>query len=117
MFHKINPKIKYTIFDTYEVTLLQFYYLNRLNLKINFNKVNQKDNSINLISSINKLKTIISKIANNKKTLFIANWSISETPMELRKQMFFLFKKFEYQLISFQKEFKNIDNQQFFLKF
>ena len=116
MFHKINPKIKYTIFDTYEVNLLQFYYLNRLNLKINFNKVNKKDNSINLISSINKLKTIISKITNNKKTLFIANWSISETPMEFRKQMFFLFKKFEYQLISFQKEFENIDNQQFFLE-
>tara|TARA_B100000787_G_C16174055_1_gene288021 strand:+ start:126 stop:1082 length:957 start_codon:yes stop_codon:yes gene_type:complete len=116
IFHKINPQINYTIFDTYEVSLLQYYYLNRLNLKVNFNKLSQNKNSIDLISSINILKLKISKINNNKKTLLIANWSISETPLQFRKKFYFLFKKFEYQLISFQKKFEDIDNQKFFLE-
>jgi hypothetical protein len=49
IFSKINHKIRYTIFDTFEVNLLQYYFLklNKLKVSIENNK-----SRINLISSI-----------------------------------------------------------------
>jgi hypothetical protein len=112
-FSQINPNSKYTIFDTYEVNLLQYYYLKRLNLKVNFNSLNKNSKNINLINSIKILKKKISNIKKNNN-LLIANWSLSETPLNFRKKIFFLIDKFDYQLISFQKNFENVDNLKYF---
>ena len=46
--------------------------------------------------------------------MLIANWSLSETPLNFRKKIFFLIDKFDYQLISFQKNFENVDNLKYF---
>jgi hypothetical protein len=35
---KINPKLNYIIFDTKEVSLLQYYYLKKSNVKVTINK-------------------------------------------------------------------------------
>lgn len=113
-FNQINPKIKYTIFDTYEVNLLQYYYLKRLNLNVNFNNLKKNSGNINLINSIKILKKKISNIKKNNNNLLIANWSLSETPLNFRKKIFFLIDKFDYQLISFQKNFENVDNLKYF---
>jgi putative sugar O-methyltransferase len=114
-FRKINPNIKFIIFDTFEVNLLQYYYLKRNQLNINFN--NQKNTKgIDLVNSLKLLKSKIAQIKKKNKTLLIANWSISETPLNLRKKIFFLFKEFDFQLISYQDKFENIDNKKFFTK-
>jgi len=113
-FSKINSKVKFTIFDTYEVNLLQYYYLKRLNLKVNFNSFKSNSKNINLINSMTILKSKILKIKKNKKKLLIANWSLSETPLNFRKKMFYIFKEFDYQLISFQKDFEKINNKKYF---
>ena len=113
IFSQINPNSKYTIFDTYEVNLLQYYYLKRLNLKVNFNSLNKNSKNINLINSIKILKKKISNIKKNNN-LLIANWSLSETPLNFRKKIFFLIDKFDYQLISFQENFENVDNLKYF---
>ena len=42
IFKKINNRVTYTIFDTKEVNLIQYYYLNMLNLKTNWNLVKKK---------------------------------------------------------------------------
>ncbi len=112
-FKRINPNAKFIIFDTLEVNLLQYYYLKRHGFNVNFNNFN-KFNGINLINNIEILKSKIKKIRKKKNKLLIANWSISETPLNFRKKMFFLFKDFDYQLISFQNKFENINNEVFF---
>tara|TARA_B100001057_G_scaffold488286_1_gene572380 strand:+ start:367 stop:1314 length:948 start_codon:yes stop_codon:yes gene_type:complete len=112
-FKRINPNAKFIIFDTLEVNLLQYYYLKRHGFNINFNNFN-KFNGINLINNIEILKSKIKKIRKKKNKLLIANWSISETPLNFRKKMFFLFKDFDYQLISFQNKFENVNNEVFF---
>lgn len=111
-FRKINPKVKFIIFDTHEVNLLQYYYLRRNGFDINFNNY-KKINGINLINKINILKSKLKKIKNQKK-LLIANWSISETPIKFRKKLVFLFNDFDYQLISYQNKFENINNEIYF---
>ena len=81
-FKKINKKNKYIIFDTPEVCLLQYYYLRRNNINVSFN-CNMKSQVILLIS-IKNLKKILNGFRNKRK-LFIANWSLSETPINFRK--------------------------------
>ena len=74
IFSLINKDIKYFCFDTFYVNLLQFYYLKYNNLDVGFSK--KKKFFLN--SNLNK----IGNFFNNKNdSLFIANWSISETPI------------------------------------
>ena len=114
-FHNINKKSKYIIFDTFEVNLLQYYYLKKNNLNPSFKKLDNK-NKILLTNSIELLKKKIKFIKSQKNKLFIANWSLSETPLDFRKKFNFIIDAFDYQLISFQKNFEDIDNLKYFKK-
>ena len=107
IFSKLNQKIKYTCFDTHCVNLLQFYYLKHNNLDVGFSK----KNNFFLISNLKKVKeTHRSKL----KNLFIANWSLSETPSKFRKNFLSIIKKNEFILICFQEKFEDIDNLKYF---
>ena len=112
-FKKINKKCRYIIFDTPEVNLLQFYYLKRNKISVSLNNINSK--SVVLISSYEELNTLIKKLKNKNK-LFIANWSLSETPLSFRKKFKFIFTNFDFQLISNQSYFENINNVSYFKK-
>ena len=77
-FSKINRNIKYLCFDTFCVNLLQYYYLKNNNLNVGFQKNNFFLNSDSL-----EIKNFYQNFNNS---LFIANWSISETPIKFRKK-------------------------------
>ena len=112
IFKKINKSSNYIIFDTKEVTLLQYYYLKKSGLDVSLNRDNKS--RIKLISNISILKQIVSKTPRKEKNLFIANWSFSEIPLHFRKKLFFIFKKYRYHLVSFQHYFEKIDNLKYF---
>jgi len=112
-FLKINQKSNYIIFDTYEVSLLQYYYLKSLGKKVNFG---DKGNEISLYHDISLLKKRISKIKTHKRKLFISNWALSEVPISIRLTLEKTILFFDYQLISFQKKFENINNYLYFDK-
>ncbi len=107
IFVKNNKNVNYTIYDMYEVNLLQYYYLKMNN---HIPKLNSHSNKINLINKLNDLR----KCKNN--TLVIANWSLSEFPLSFRNKFFPIIKKSKYTIISFQKNFEKIDNYNFFIK-
>ncbi len=102
IFSKINNNINYTCFDTGCVNLLQFYFLKHNNLDVGFSK----QNKIYLISNLKKFK--------QKNDLFIANWSISETPINFRKKFISKISESKYILICFQEKFENINNLKYF---
>jgi hypothetical protein len=112
IFSKINRKIQYIIFDTFEVNLLQYYFLkiNKLNVA-----VEKSRSRINLISNINRVNNYIQN-KNNSGTLFIANWSLSEIPLKLRNKILKFIFRIPYILISFQDKFENINNIKYFKK-
>jgi hypothetical protein len=114
MFFKINKNISYTIFDTMEVNLLQYYYLKKSNLNVALG-IN-KHSKINLLNKTSDLNKKLKLLKNNDKNLLIANWSLSEVPLKFRKELFFMFEKIDYQIISYQKKFEKIDNQKYFEK-
>lgn len=102
IFSRINKKGSYNIFDTEAVNLLQYYYLKHNNLDVGFNNKNK----IYLSSKINK--------GNKKIDLFLANWSLSETPIKFRKKFLNKILNTKYILICFQEKFENINNLQYF---
>tara|TARA_B100000787_G_C16186991_1_gene295245 strand:+ start:1010 stop:1951 length:942 start_codon:yes stop_codon:yes gene_type:complete len=106
IFSKIKRNISYTCFDTYYVNLLQYYYLKHNNLDVGFSKKNRF------------LLTFEIKDINNNKykntDLFIANWSLSETPLKFRNKFVNILKNSRYVLICFQEKFEEIDNLKYF---
>ena len=104
IFSKINKRTVFTCFDTSIVNLLQYYYLKQNNLDVGFSKKNK----FHLISNIKKINTRYSN------SLFIANWSLSETPINFRKKFIKSIKNSKLILISFQENFENINNLKYF---
>ena len=110
IFKKINKKINFIIYDMYEVNLIQYYYLKMNNHEVELNK---KSKGISLISDFKLLKKI-SK--DKKKSLFVANWSLSEFPRKFRYKFIPIIKNSDYSIICFQEKFENINNIIFFKK-
>ena len=105
IFFKINRKIKYLIFDTKLVNLLQYYYLKQNLMKVGFSKNDQ-------FELINEYKKLHSE--NKKNSLFIANWSLSETPIFFRKKFLKNINNYHYFFIAFQEYFEEINNKKYF---
>jgi len=107
IFLLINSSTRYLIFDTFYTNLLQYYYLKLLRyepvLKL------EKKKNINLLNNIQDLRKY-----NKKTSLFIANWSLSETPLKFRSKFLKFIKNSDFILISFQEFFEKIDNLKYF---
>jgi hypothetical protein len=108
LFYKINKNINYKIFDTFHVNLLQYYYLRMLKIPSTFNELKNKNISLNY--NISKYNSF----SKTDKKLFIANWSLSESPLKLRKIIFNKIINFDYILISYQEKFESINNHLYF---
>ena len=105
IFSNINNKISYKIFDTYIVNCLQYYYLKQNGLDVGF-----ENNKFDLINNFEKINDKV----DFKNSLFIANWSLSEVPLDLRDNFVSLIGRYENIMISFQENFENIDNLKYF---
>ena len=105
IFYRLNKKIRYDIFDTPIVSLIQYYYLKSLKLNVGYKK--------NQFRLLNNHKDLIN-MKDRKSNLFIANWSLSEVPISFRKKFLHTIKCHEFFLISFQAYFENIDNLKYF---
>jgi hypothetical protein len=114
IFYKINPNIKYVIFDTKEVNLIQYYYLKMNNIPVSINS-NLNNKGVSLISNVKDIN-LIKKLTYLKKnnTIVIANWSLSEMPIFFRQKLNFIYKIFNLILISFQDKFEKINNFNYF---
>ena len=104
-FFKINRNIKYLIFDTKLVNLLQYYYLKQNKINVGFSYRSE----FILKNDIKKLK-----IKKKNKSLFIANWSLSETPINFRNKFLRHIQNYQYIFIAFQEHFEEIDNKKYF---
>lgn len=88
---------KYTIFDIPEFLALQKYYLRSTNTKGNFDFIDQ-----------------IEKLGDPNPDIFIALWSLSESPLEIRSKFLKKIGKPKYVLIGYQENFEAVDNIKYF---
>jgi hypothetical protein len=102
IFYKYNNIKYFKIFDTEIVNLIQFYYLKILGCNVGFS-IRNKIHLLNKIQSQNK-----------KHDLFVANWSLSEVPLNYRSNFIPIIKNSKYILIAFQEKFEEINNLKYF---
>ncbi|MBT4485620.1 MAG: hypothetical protein HOC71_18285 [Candidatus Latescibacteria bacterium] len=116
LLHNLGFKGKYLIFDLPPFSALQQFYLKSLDITVHASAAEfvRADSGVLCCSEIEELKAILKQCPGRSNSLFIATWSLSETPAEIRDQILPLVDGFESFLIAFQDRFGGIDNKTFF---
>jgi len=116
LIHEAGFTGKYVIHDFPIISALQRYYLSSAKLKlkrvgkdINDNEIYCDDNSEKLISLLEKMIP-----ADKSRNLFIATWSLSESPINTRNKFEKIMEKFDYFLMGYQDKFGEVDNKEYF---
>lgn len=114
--HSLNFKGRYVIFDLPPFSALQRFFLNMNGISsITSNAFFEKaSNGVICVSEFELLEPILSDYANIGDSVFIANWSLSESPINLRHSILSIVKPFQAFLIAYQGLFGDIDNVGFF---
>jgi hypothetical protein len=82
-----------------------------------FLKSTNNTNCVCLISSISELALIGSLMKNTSPSIFIATWSLSESPIEVREEVSVVATKCTNALIAFQSHFGEVDNLEYFKEY
>lgn len=98
--HTLGFSGKYAIFDIPEFAALQKYYLHATDTKGDFVFINK-----------------IERLGDQNPDIFIATWSLSESPTELRNEFLKKIGKPTYVLIAYQANFESIDNRKYFKEY
>ena len=115
LFFNLGFRGKYIIFDLPSFTALQKYYLKTIGLPLySLNSFMKSETGIFCLSDHILLREIIKSRTEFKKSMFIATWSLSESPLIIRNTILPLIKDFKSFLIAFQPKFGEIDNMEFF---
>lgn len=114
--HNLNFKGRYVIFDLPPLSALQHFFLNMNGISsIYSNEFFEKaSNGVICVSELEQLEAILADHMNIRDGVFIANWSLSEAPINLRYSILPLVKSFEAFLVAYQGRFGDTDNIGFF---
>jgi hypothetical protein len=115
LIHKLGFKGRYVIFDLPLFSALQKYYLKSLELPVKTRSefVNSQG-GISCLSDIQELEALLAHHELPRNTMFIATWSMSEVPIEFRDLITHLISGFDSFLITYQDQFKEINNLEYF---
>lgn len=104
----------YVIYDLPHFSALQKYYLQSVGIKV-FEEDPGKEPgmSVRLETDIDRLKAIIGD-SGDLKSLFLATWSLSEMPLELRTLIAPLFSSFNHVYFAYQTAFEEVNNVEYF---
>jgi hypothetical protein len=115
LFKKLNFQGKYLIYDLPLFSALQRYYLESLEYSlVSISDLGRKDQGITCISEGKLLNDYFSDHSLEKRSLFIATWSISEVPLEPRKDILKFVEMFDCFFIAFQRSFEEVNNLDYF---
>jgi hypothetical protein len=118
LFHKMGFHGKYILYDLPQFTALQTYYLKSIGISVySFNDFSSIDSGVVCISDRGRLKKLLGEHINKERSLFIAMWSISETPLAVRDEIFSMATGFDAYLMAYQEQFGEMDNIAYFENF
>lgn len=105
-------KGRYIMFDLPIFSALQVFYLKMLGLNVELG-INDIKDGISCLYKIDQAEYMFKNILSSKG-LFIATWSISESPIEIRNNIFKFSNSFNSFLIAYQNKFGEMNNLTFF---
>lgn len=117
LFHRLGFRGRYFIYDFPEFSALQRYFLKSLGLPVRDPANGFAESGIYLLSDLDQLRCALADRPVPAASAFIATWSLSESPPELRERFLPLVADFGYHLIAFQDRFGEVDNRAWFDQF
>jgi hypothetical protein len=114
--HNLGFDGKYIIFDFPMFSALQQYYIKSIGLELhNVDSFESAKHGVICVSDIQILQDLLlTNISSRDKNMFIATWSLSESPVDLRYKILSLIAEFKAFLFAFQGKFEEVDNVEFF---
>ncbi len=108
-------KGRYIIFDLHPFSALQKYFLKNIGLPVlSSNTFNKQETGILCLSDIRELKALFAENKEKSKSVFIATWSISESPISVRELILPHIIDFSSFLIAYQDIFGGTNNLDYF---
>jgi glycosyltransferase involved in cell wall biosynthesis len=101
---------RYVIFDLPEISALQRYYLKSVGLPVTTDKTADPGP---MVSSANTLAELARMTGDRVADLFVATWSLSETPFAFR-HAFLAHVRADHWLIAYEDTYRGVDNGRFF---
>lgn len=117
LFHRLGFQGRYFIYDLPEFSALQRYFLKNLGLPVRDGTDDCTENGIYLFTDLTLLQRALKERPAPGASAFVATWSLSESPAELRDRFLPLVEAFDYFLIAFQDRFYEMDNAEYFARF
>lgn len=115
LFHNLGFKGRYLILDLPAFSALQEYYLKSIGVPVITEELFADGVSGVLCTS--DIDTV-GRLIGGKKSLFLATWSISESPLSVREKVLGkIADAFDAYLIAYQPKFEDVDNAQYFGQF
>jgi len=114
--HRFGFKGKYIMYDFPEFAAIQTYFLKAQAYPVQDPaQLTNAESGITCASDIETLdRLLLENTSDKSRSLFLATWSISETPMDLRQVILEKVNQFQSYLIAYQDSFGEIDNKAFF---
>jgi plasmid stabilization system protein ParE len=106
--HALGFRGRYVIFDLPPFTLLQRYFLRSAGV------MRPDDDRLVLTSDIGALSASIDALPDGDRALFVACWSLSETPLALRDAVAPLARRIGDHWIAYQERYGEVDNVEYF---
>ncbi len=108
LMHRLGFRGRYVIFDLPPFTLLQRYFLRSAGI------MRDGDERISLTSDLTTLEQRVAELRPDAWSMFVACWSLSETPLALRERIRPLVERIGRYAIAYQERYGEVDNVDFF---
>ena len=108
LMHQLGFRGRYVIFDLPPFTLLQRYFLRSAGV------LREDDDRIVLTSDPSELARHVAALSPAAWTMFVACWSLSETPLPLRERIRPLVERIGRYAIVYQERYGEMDNVDYF---
>ena len=107
LFRQLGFQGVYLIQDLPAFSALQRFYLGSLGYIA-------EGKPTKCFSGFDQLRDQLAEVAGASPKLFLATWSVSESPIDIREQVLEHLQSFDYLLIALQHKFEDIDNLKYF---
>ena len=113
--HNLGFRGRYLLYDLAPFSALQKFFLKCIGFELHsFQSFKTAESGVVCLSDIEELKEVLSDCPESSDPLFIATWSLSEAPVQVRNLILPLISSFRALLIAYQVNFREINNMDFF---
>ncbi len=113
--HNLGFRGRYVTFDLPHFSALQRFFLARLGIPLR-TAAEFADglSGVACVSDLEALRAVLASVRSDARSLFLATWSISETPEHIRASVLPLVSHFSHFCVAYQHRFEEVDNVAYF---